>query len=179
MFKTDLIEAIRSMVSQSNDYYLFVSRATPYEDDSTTTAVVESDTNPPASKDSSRFGYDAIRNMLFMKRIRPYNLRLVVPRIDWTYGTAYTAYSETADLTDSDYYVLTTDYNVYKCMGSNGASQIMPTGKSTEVITLSDGYKWKYIYTIPEDYLGHLTLDYIPVFLAGDAYPDQKEVQNR
>ena len=177
MFKTELVELIRDVLSNSNDYYLFVSRATPYENNPDT-ATVESDTNPPSIKESSRQVYDTIRNSIFLKRLRPENMKLVIPRIDWEDGTVYTAYSETTDIGDTDYYVLTTEYNVYKCMGANGASTIMPTGKSTDVISLGDGYKWKYIYTIPEDYLAHLTLDYIPVFLAGEDYPDQKEVQN-
>jgi hypothetical protein len=177
IFKTDLIELIKDVLTESNRYYLFVSRAEPYENDPNTTAV-ESDTNPPSIQESSRHVYDTMRQSIFLKRIQRDNIKLIVPRIDWTYGTVYTAYSETTDMGGKDYYVFTTENNIYKCMGANGASTVMPTGKSTSVIKLSDGYSWKYIYSVPEDYLGHLTLDYIPVFLAGEEYPDQKEVQN-
>jgi hypothetical protein len=177
MFKTDLIELIRDVLTESNRYYLFVSRANPYENDPNTTAV-ESDVNPPSIQESSRHVYDTMRQSIFMKRLQRDNIKLIVPRIDWTYGTVYTPYSETTDMAGTDYYVFTTENNIYKCMGANGASTIMPTGKSIDTIRLSDGYSWKYIYTVPEDYLGHLTLDYIPVFLAGEEYPDQKEVQN-
>lgn len=178
MLKTDLIEMIQNGISNSNEYYLFVSRAIPYEDNATTTTVVESDTTIPSIGESSRNVYDTQRNMLFLKRIRPENLKLVVPRIDWTYGTVYTAYSETTDMAGENYYAMTSDYNVYKCMKSSGASEIMPTGKSADVISLGDGYKWKYIYTVPEDYLGHLTLDYIPVFIGDENFPEQKQVQD-
>jgi hypothetical protein len=115
--------------------------------------------------------------MLFLKRIQADNLRLVILRYDWTNGTAYTAYSETTDMSGKAYYVMTPEYNVYKCMGSNGQSRIMPTGRSTNVITLSDGYKWKYVYTVPEDYLGFITLEYIPVFIGSADFPDQHLIE--
>ena len=105
MFKTELVELIRDVLSNSNDYYLFVSRATPYENNPDT-ATVESDTNPPSIKESSRQVYDTIRNSIFLKRLRPENMKLVIPRIDWEDGTVYTAYSETTDIGDTDYYVL-------------------------------------------------------------------------
>lgn len=175
--KTDLIDLIKSMITNSNYYYLFVSRATPYEDNPST-ANIESDTNPPSIGESSRNQYDTYRNMLFAKRIRPEHIRYIIPRIDWTYGNAYTAYSETTDMANKSFYVMTTDFNVYKCMRAVGASTIMPTGKSTDTITLSDGYKWKYLYTVPENDIEYITLEYIPIFVSLGEYPEQREVQN-
>lgn len=175
--KTDLIELIRGNIAESSNYYLFVSRASPYTDVAATTSVLESDTNPPSLGESSRNVYDTFRNILFIKRIRPDNMRLIVPRVDWESGQVYTAYTETTDMAGEPFYVMTTDYNVYKCMGSNGSSDIMPTGKSSHVVTLSDGYSWKYLYTIPEDFLSFVTLEYIPVYLADERFPEQKQVQ--
>jgi hypothetical protein len=178
LFKTDIVEIIRDFLSGSSNYYLFVGRSLPYEDNPSTTAV-ESDTRPPSFGEVGRNTYDSIRNGIFIKRIFPENMKLVVPRIDWTPGTLYTAYSETTDLEDEEWYVFTSENDVYKCMKSSGnPSTIMPTGRSTQVFSLSDGYSWKYIYTVPEDYLGHITLDYIPVFLAGDENLEQRAVQD-
>jgi hypothetical protein len=177
LLKTDLVDNIKSEISNSNYYYLFVGRSTPYSDDAAT-ATVESDTNPPSVGESSRNQYDCYRNMLLAKRIRPEHIRFIVPRIDWTYGTAYTAYSETTDMSGEDFYVVTTEYNVYKCMGANGLSTIMPTGRSTDIISLSDGYRWKYIYTVPENDIEYITLEYIPIFVSLGEYPEQREVQN-
>ena len=178
LLKTDLIELIRSTMSSKNYYYLYVSRSEPYEDNAVTTTLVESDTNPPSIGESSRNIYDVYRNMLFIKRVRPEHMRLIIPRIDWTSGDVYTPYSETTDMAGTDYYVLTTDFNVYKCMGAIGASTIMPTGKSSDVVSLSDGYKWKYLYTVPENDIEYITLDYIPIFVSVEEYAEQKEVQN-
>ena len=174
--KTDLIDLIRNEIEKSNYYYLFVGRATPYEDNAATTAT-ENDTNPPSIGESSRNQYDAYRNMMFAKRLRSENIRFVIPRIDWTVGTAYTAYSETTDMAGKSFYVVTTDFNVYKCMGANGTSTIMPTGRSTDIISLSDGYSWKYLYTISENDIEYITLEYIPVFVSLGEYPEQREVQ--
>jgi len=178
LLKTDLIDLIRSSIANSNNYYLFVGRSVPYEDNTETTTSVESDTNPPSVAESSRNQYDSFRNMIYAKRIQPENMRFVVPRITWTYGNAYTPYSETTDMAGKSFYVITTDFNVYKCMGAVGASTIMPTGKSPDTITLADGYKWKYLYTVSEDDIEYITLDYIPIFVSSGEYLEQREVQN-
>lgn len=49
------------------------------------------------------------------------------------------------------YYVLTDEYNVYKCLDNNNNAQSIykPYGTTPEPITLSDGYVWKFMYTIP------------------------------
>jgi hypothetical protein len=54
------------------------------------------------------------------------------------------------DMYDRTYYVLTDENNVYKCIFNNkgGASTVKPTGFSTSSFTTSDGYTWKYMYTI-------------------------------
>ena len=60
-------------------------------------------------------------------------------------------------LYDSDFYVVNSQYQVYKCI-YNGTSSSDPNGKpstvkvtgtSTSIITTGDGYRWKYLYTIP------------------------------
>jgi len=93
----------------------------------------------------------------------------VIPRRNWTSGTVYDIYrhdyeefitgststrvtsnSGATTLFDSTFYVLTSDRNVYKCLDNNGGatSTDEPTGNSTSVITTSDDYKWKYMYTL-------------------------------
>ena len=54
-------------------------------------------------------------------------------------------------LEDSKFYVITDEYNVYKCLdNNNGAlSTIKPIGTSTSPIPLSDGYIWKYLFNVP------------------------------
>lgn len=54
-------------------------------------------------------------------------------------------------LETSKFYVLTNERNVYKCLDNNGGapSTVKPFSTSHLPFTTSDGYKWKFMYTIP------------------------------
>jgi hypothetical protein len=54
-------------------------------------------------------------------------------------------------LEECNFYVLTEDYNVYKCLDNNNNSRSTskPLGTSTTPITAADGYVWKFMYTVP------------------------------
>ena len=61
------------------------------------------------------------------------------------------SYSGSNKLEESNFYVMTNDFNVYKCLDNNNNSRstVKPTGTSVSSITTSDGYVWKYMYTVP------------------------------
>lgn len=61
------------------------------------------------------------------------------------------AYSGATSLETSRFYVITPEFNVYKCIdnANNSPSTSMPTTTVTDIITSVDGYKWKFMYTIP------------------------------
>ncbi len=72
-------------------------------------------------------------------------------------------------LEDCNFYVVTDEYNVYKCLdNNNGAySRNKPTGTQLEPITTQDGYVWKFMYNIPINLRNKFyTDDYIPVVSA-------------
>jgi hypothetical protein len=72
-------------------------------------------------------------------------------------------------LEDSNFYVVTDDYNVYKCLdNNNGAySRNKPTGSQLEPIKTADGYIWKFMYNIPINLRNKFYTDeYIPVVSA-------------
>jgi hypothetical protein len=72
-------------------------------------------------------------------------------------------------LEECKFYVMTEDYNVYKCLdNNNGAqSQNKPLGTSVDPITTDDGYVWKYMYTVPINLRSKfLSEQYIPVVSA-------------
>ena len=126
--------------------------------------------------------YEPWRNMIAAKRVQSSDVSFCIPRYDWTTGTAYAEYDNTStSLYDSQFYVITTDYNVYKCLYNNrgGTSTVKPTGTSTSVISTSDGYKWKYMYTVSAaDTLKFVTTSYIPVkTLTSDDGTTQWDVQ--
>lgn len=59
--------------------------------------------------------------------------------------------SGASKLEDAIFYVMTEDYNVYKCLdNNNGAKSVdKPISTSTSPITMNDGYVWKYMYNVP------------------------------
>ena len=61
------------------------------------------------------------------------------------------AYSGENNLEDANFYVMTDDYNVYKCLDNNlnATSTVKPSGTAVTPITTSDGYIWKYMYNVP------------------------------
>lgn len=72
-------------------------------------------------------------------------------------------------LEDCAFYVITDEYNVYKCLdNNNGAvSTYKPIGTTVDPITLPDGYMWKFMYSVPIALRNKfLTESYIPVVTA-------------
>jgi hypothetical protein len=62
------------------------------------------------------------------------------------------------------------NYRVYKCINNNngvGASTIRPTSTEAFDVTYSDGYTWRYMYSIPKSLRNKfVTATHIPVFTA-------------
>jgi hypothetical protein len=54
-------------------------------------------------------------------------------------------------LEECNFYILTEDFNVYKCLdnNNNARSTSKPLGTSTSPISTADGYVWKFMYTVP------------------------------
>ena len=72
-------------------------------------------------------------------------------------------------LEECDFYVVTDEYNVYKCLDNynNSRSKIKPTGTALDPFTTSDGYVWKFMYNIPINLRNKFYTDeYIPVVSA-------------
>ena len=126
------------------------------------------DTAPLTPGDNVNAQHFPFDDLLAAKKIAASDVTFAVPRRNWTTGTTYDIYrhdygdritgtttaqtsnSGVSTLFDASYFVLTTDRNVYKCLDNdnNTASTVEPTGTSTAVQTLGDGYKWKYMYTL-------------------------------
>ena len=154
--------------------YLFIGKNTAFPDDNAPPTPVNSTANVE---------YTPWRDMYAAKRITTADVTHAIPRYDWTSGTVYVYYDDTdTNLLESDnFYVITEDFNVYKCLWNAGAtaSTTKPTGVSTSPFTTADGYIWKYMYTVTTaKALKFLTNDYIPVqTLASDGGEDQWDVQ--
>ena len=72
-------------------------------------------------------------------------------------------------LEDALFYVMTDEFNVYKCLDNNlnAISTIKPTSTTVEPISLADGYMWKFMYNVPIALRNKFVTDnYIPVVTA-------------
>lgn len=72
-------------------------------------------------------------------------------------------------LEDSQFYVMTEDFNVYKCIdnNNNAVSTLKPTGTSVTPIITADSYIWKFMYNVPINLRSKfLTDEQIPVISA-------------
>lgn len=79
------------------------------------------------------------------------------------------AFSGATSLEEAIYYVLTSEFNVYKCIWNNNdsPSTIMPTTTTSSVFDTADGYKWKFMYSIPPALRNKfLTTEWMPVSTA-------------
>lgn len=138
--------------------YLFVGGTVPFADD-----------NAPPTPTNSTANIEFVpwRDSIGAKRIQPSDVVHVIERYNWTSGTVFDQYDDTdTNLLDDDFYVVTDDFNVYKCLFNNGGAQSTdkPTGTTTTAFTASDGYIWKYMFTITtSDALKFLTNDYMSV----------------
>lgn len=148
--------------SDSNQHhYLFIGRTLPWLNDNAPPTPIDCPVDQSAS----------FRDMLSLKRISPSDVSLVSQRFTWTVSTVYTQYTNDVDLFDPTsnlppFYVITESLNVYKCLNNNGgvASTVQPTGTTTDVITLADGYQWKFMFTVSSaDVLKFVTAEWFPV----------------
>jgi hypothetical protein len=122
--------------------------------------------------------------MLFVKRIQANDAVLMAPRHNWALGTVYDQYDDAYGETDANddlitpysagsttlntavFYVVTDEYNVYKCISNGGDSEstVKPTGTDTNTFETSDGYIWKFMFRVEAgDVTKFLTTTHIPV----------------
>ena len=142
----------------NTNMYLFIGKVTAWADD----------TAPPTPTDSvSNTVYNHWRDMIAAKKIGSTDVSHVAPRYNWTTSSNYFAYTHANNsLFDQQFYVMTDDYNVYKCLANNqagGTSTTKPTGTGTAIVTTADNYKWKFMYQISAARaLKFVTPSYIP-----------------
>jgi hypothetical protein len=158
------VSAAKKFISQigqtSNIAYVFIGKSTPWDNEN----------SPPVPNNWVQTTFDAYDDMLFLKRIIPNDVHLVIRRNNWKRATIYETYAHNEELFDpargiKPFYVVTDELNVYKCI-SNGygkPSINKPTGRSRNIFSSGDGYLWKYMYSITSDLEKFVTPDFIPV----------------
>ena len=124
------------------------------------------DTTPFTPYDTIDALVEARENIFAIKRLAAGDVSHVIPRHTWTTGTSYYAWdSDDADIFDKAFYVITSEFKVYKCISAPGVGSTQePTQTLTAPQAESDLYIWKYMYTVAvADAEKFLTTSYMPV----------------
>jgi len=168
MGRVELARSYYRDIRNTNDYfYVGVGKTNSWEDED----------NPESPIDSDYYVNDFRKRLMFLQRVTSADACLLVRRIDWAYGTIYDSYnnnyntnnpafSGATSLSTANFYVLTDEYKVYKCLDNNrnSYSTIKPTGTGTSPEQLSDGYIWKFMYQVSAaDQTKYLDAGHIPV----------------
>lgn len=149
-----------SIIDAQNAYYTFVGRPYPWPDDNSPPAAVSTvfDTEQSIYTD-----------LAYGRLVDSTMVRFMIPRVDWTTNTVYDAYDQNANnyYSNSNFYVLTSENGVYKCIFNNddAVSTVMPSLTAVDgTFSTSDGYVWKYMYTIDSTTMDRFcSNDYITV----------------
>jgi hypothetical protein len=128
------------------------------------------DSAPPQANSSILAFCDFYRRMIGGKKLTGNDLVHVIPRYDWATNTKYIAFDHRNPYlrnVNTQFYVVTSQYNVYKCLANNAGanSTTMPTSLNPNTITqTADGYVWKFMYQISgSEQLRFTTGSYMPV----------------
>lgn len=146
----------------SSNLYLTIGKTLPWP--------VE--TTPPTPTTNTEDTYQIWKYMIGGKKITGNDVIHCAPRFNWTAGRVYSEYDDKIDskvlkTPNNAFYVVTDDFNVYKCISNNygGLSIVKPTQTPVDsIFQTDDKYVWKYMYTISaEDQLRFTTSQFIPV----------------
>lgn len=172
-FSTPLEKIYRNFslltLAREENLYAFIGRTTPWSNSEFLPGFTPEE---PGLDQKSLDSY--LKTIIALKKISSSDISLAIKRYDWYSGRVYDMY----DCTDPDllfkhkfggthpFYVLTSEYNVYKCMNNNGGvvSTAQPSGQFNQAVTLEDGYTWKFMFHVDEnDRAKFLTSTHIPV----------------
>lgn len=151
---------ITDVNTSNNNYYVFVAHSTPWANDSSP---------PTANLAVSNYDHDVYDNILYGKRITNNDIKQLIPRYNWTNNTLYAEYDkDDSSLFTKQYFV----YNpaasiksVFKVIqAGTGNSVVAPAIISTSPFKTSDGYVWKYMYTVSDPDMNKFgSNNYIPI----------------
>ena len=170
---------VSGISTTDNSYYVFIGLP------NATDVASDWNTNTPSPIDNFDEHDDIYDTLISAKKITSSDVLRVIKKITWTSGTIYEMYrpdysinklspqTSSTSLYNTNYYAMNSDFRVYECI-YNGA---LPSNSGAGVISLeepthtdlqprleSDGYIWKYLYTIkPSDIIKFDSAEYIPV----------------
>ena len=137
--------------------------------------------------DNQEAAFDIYDQMIGLKKIPSSEIRSVIPNKTWASGTIYDIYRHNygsvisatnnvvnyveglnteTHLYETNFFIVTSEYKVYKCLNNNnnGQSTVEPSSTTSAPFTLSDGYVWKYLFSVnANDFERFKSDEYIPI----------------
>ena len=173
--KTKFIDSFESDLG-SNPLYIFYGRSISWDN---------SNDSPTKPSNAIQTDIDARRDMLAAKKIRIADTKVAFRKIVWKHNTVYDQYDTGIDQTlpgNNNFYVIQDNPTVinygavYKCLdNNNGAISLYKPYKyinpQIKPQILPDGYKWKYLFSIPGSDLSKFNTnqspsdDFLPITL--------------
>ena len=134
-------------------FYAFLAKVEPWDNES----------SPPVPTEDQLALKKIYKNIFVTKKITVNDISPVIERINWTTGTTYAYYRDDINMFERDengfltnkFYVKNRYDQVFKCLWNNNdePSTVEPkfepgTYGTNNIFLGTDGYKWKYIYTV-------------------------------
>jgi hypothetical protein len=169
---SQLVESVSEVANTA--YYLYVGNHVPYANS----------TIPVATDNEKTVFIDSYRNMIMGKRVGVNDISLMIRNIPYVSNTVYEMYDDaTNNLSEKDFFVIVNEgsyFHVYKCLdNNNGAKSVVEpeyshiSGSNTFLYQTSDGYRWKYMYSVSSSVNQKFASnDYFPV-MANTVVEDQ------
>lgn len=151
--------ALKNTLDEFENLYCFIAKVEPWDNEN----------SPPTPENTDYYQKQIHKNIIAYKKLNSNDISPVIERIDWVSGTTYSQYSDTINMTEVDssgklvrkFYVKNSYDQVFKCLW-NGTSLTNVNGipstdmpiidfavnSSSDIILTSDGYKWKYLFSI-------------------------------
>ncbi len=133
---------VEDVLYKRDIYHIFFGKIEPWE------GVDVPSSAPPVSEQEDR----RIRaNMSFLTRVMPGDVSPMCSRTNWQSGVVYDEWDDSVDMSTKTFFVTNESFGVYKCLdNANGVpSTVPPSGTPFAPFRTSDGYLWKYMFTVP------------------------------
>ena len=146
-------------IKTSNSYYLITCM---------------NDSNNALENTSNLWGHSVYDNMIQGKKITANSVCPVIRNIPYESNKIFDVYDDSVDLLDKDFYTVVNEssyYHVFKCLNNNlnSPSTVPPSfedigGSNSTSYYTSDGYQWKYMYSVDSATVDKFaSIDYFPL----------------
>jgi hypothetical protein len=156
---------IDDITASANNVYIGIGKHDPWSDSA---ADMIDDPQIPTPGDSIQHINEAYEQLIGITKVEAGSISRVIPRVNWTSGTVYTPWqSDKSDIFDTEFYVLTDEFKVYKLLSiavAGTPSTVQPRTTDVYPAAGADGYQWMFMYQLgTSDVQNFLTTSYMPV----------------